>query len=764
MSRRKRADHPETLSRRLGSPSEIRRARRAVKSERTRPKKPRRTTAKIQTASRSPRGRRSEENEVPGPWRIRLVLTVFFAASVILVARAAQLQVVDGEAYEAVAERQATSTSRIKAKRGVIRDRHDSDLAITVDVDSVFAEPRRVVDARAAAAKIAPILGQPARELEKKLSTRRRFTYLQRRVDGAAAQKIRDLGIVGVSTHPEPKRFYANVGLASHVLGFTNLDGEGKAGVELVLDEHLRGQSYDLPGMRDALGKTVFSEGFRPHSELAGADVTLTIDRQIQYAAESALARAAEKFKAKAAVAIVLEPKSGDVLGLASWPTYNPNNLNGTTTRERINRAVSAIYEPGSTLKMVTIAAALEEGLVGEDSVIDCEGGSWRVGGRTIRDSNHKYGQLTITEILKLSSNICSAKIGFLLGRERLHDWLFSFGMGEKTGVELPGELRGLIRPADEWRDIALANIAFGQGIAVTPLQIVQAAATIANDGVLVPPRIVKSVALKSGEKVDYGPGEPRRVINESTAKIVRRMMVEVTKDGGTAEKAAVPGFEVAGKTGTAQKIDPVTKAYSHELYIASFVGLVPADRPEVAILVLVDEPKGSIYGGTVAAPAFAEIAAAALAAREVFPEGEQDRAAFLASFTAPPAATVPTAADLRASNEKWLESEGIDDVPTDEGGLDVALSERAQALLGVEAAPRAPAKAPEGARTPNFVGLGLLEVLNRSADVRCDPVVNGTGRVVRQKPARGAPLPSGSACEVWLAPPDERPRGRSGA
>lgn len=734
-----------TVSKKLGSTSTIRRARRAAKHSKKSQRRAK-TTAKSVRVSRRP----NATEATPGPWRIRLVLGVFTLAAIVLVGRAVDLQILRGEELALVAERQATTSSRIHAKRGVIADRHGSRLAITVDVDSVFAEPRRVEEPKKAARQLAPILKTNRRRLEKKLSSRRAFAYLRRRVDASLADRVEALKIRGIGTHTEPKRFYANVGLAAHVLGFVNLEGKGKAGVERHLDDELRGRSHVMPAMRDALGNLVFSEGFTPPGELEGKDIVLTIDRQIQHAAETALARMAEKFDPKGASAIVMHPASGEILAMASWPSFNPNNLSGSTSKHHINRAISAVYEPGSTLKLVTISAALEDGVVRPDSIIDCEDGRWKVGGRTIRDDVHRYGELTVTEVLKVSSNICSAKIGFALGRERLEDWLYTFGMGKKTGVELPGELRGLIRPSKTWRDIALANISFGQGIAVTPLQIVQAASTIANDGVLVAPRIVRSV----GDKKKASP-EARRVLSAKTAQTVRRMMVEVTKDGGTAKKARVPGFEVAGKTGTAQKIDPVTKGYSHELFIASFVGLVPAEDPEVAILVLVDEPKGSIYGGVVAAPAFSEIASAALAAREVFPEAAADAAELQKALVAPPRAEVAAAT---GSDEKWFESEGIDEVPTDESALEGALSARAQALLGDLSAKKSrpkdaakPASPKSGPRVPNFGGLGLSEVLNRSADAGCDPLVHGTGRVYRQKPARGRPLEPGSVCEVWL-------------
>lgn len=746
MVARAKRGKPEELQKRLGNTSSnIRRARRRVKHERTERKA---RSSKKSRVTKSKRGAKSDAERVPGRLRVRAIGGLLLLMMAVVVGRAAKLQLVDGERYAEAAERQSTVSARIQAKRGVIQDRHGAELAITVDVDSVYGEPRRIEDPQGVAKKLAPILRTNRKKLAKKLSTDRAFTYLKRRVDASTAEKVRALGILGVGTQPEPKRFYSNISLAAHILGFTGWDGAGKAGVERTFDGELRGKSYEVPGMRDALGNRVFSDGFVPQSVLEGADVQLTIDRTIQHAAEVALEKAVKTHRAKAGVAIVMDPYDGDVLALASNPTFNPNNLSRSQTEDRLNRAVSAVYEPGSTLKMVTIAAALEEGTVEPNDRIDCEGGSWRVGGRTIGDADHEFDELTVTEIMKVSSNICAAKIGLELGRERVHRWLLSFGFGEKTGIELPGELKGLIRPWRQWREIALANIAFGQGIAVTPLQLAQATSVIASGGLLVRPRLVRGIVEKSGERIEPERPEKSRVLSRATASRVARMMIEVTTDGGTAKSARVPGFAVAGKTGTAQKIDPVTRAYSHELYVASFVGFVPADRPEVVIAVMIDEPSaGSIYGGTVAAPAFAEIAMAALSAREVFPKDRGAKERFLTSYRA--AKDVPHRAEPSEEDEpKSPEFEQDPDDPPDVV-LDSALSAKAQALLGLEVA-----RAPSGPnRMPDFAGLELHEVLNRSAEIRCDPVVTGTGRVVSQSPRPGARIRAGAPCELRLSP-----------
>lgn len=754
---------------------EIKAARRASAKERGRARRGRAPLLHTEKLSRpSRRKRRGDDDPASSPRRIAIVAAVMFLAGVAILVRAGELQLLDGERYEGAVERQASMSASIDAKRGAIRDRHGAELALTVDVDSVFAEPRRMTaEQRALAApQLAKLLRLPVSEVRKKLEPERSFAYLARRVDPEIAKAIREAKLHAVGIMPEPKRFYSNRDLAAHVLGFSSWDGDGGAGIEKQLDSELRGKSYEVPGLRDARGKSVFTQGFMPHAVMEGADATLTIDRQIQYVAEQALRETAEKYRARGAVAIVLEVKSGEVLALASYPTYNPNNMKGTTPDDQLNRAVAAVFEPGSTLKMVTIAGALESGTIRPDEQVDCEGGRLKIGRRTIGDSHKGYEKLTIAEVMKVSSNVCAAKIGMELGSERLHHWLTAFGFGRKTGIELPGELRGLVRPAERWREIELANIAFGQGISATQLQIATAAATIANGGKRIAPRIIRELVDKSGRRKVTEAPEPEVVLSEKTARIVAEMMEEVTKKGGTAEVAAIPGFRVAGKTGTAQKIDPVTKAYSHELYVSSFVGFVPAERADVAILVMVDEPKGASYGGVVAAPAWRKIAVAALAAREVFPEDEAAREVFLAGYRPPPPAPEgapdPTAAGPENANENGALPQGAASAegagPASGRGvvLDPMLSAEARLVLGLEPAGLPPAVAAVGGeeeevsgarRMPNFAGLELREVLDRSADVHCDPVLEGSGRVVAQSPAAGEPLAAGARCELRLSP-----------
>lgn len=672
-----------------------------------------------------------------------------------LVARSYQLQIITGDHYDDAARRQAVGSERITAKRGVIKDRHGAELAITVDVDSIYAEPRRVKDAAEVARKLAPILGVEGPRLLEQLTSDRAFVYLKRRVGSEEAAAVKALEIPGIGARPEARRFFPNRELAAHVVGFTDSEGVGRSGVEKTFDDTLRGQSYDVPALRDALGNQVLSEGFVPQAVLEGDDVVLTIDRQIQHAAEVELERTVEFNEAAAGVAIVLEPSTGDVLALASYPSFNPNDLGGAVPGADLNRTTSAVFEPGSTLKMVTISAGLEDKKIAPSDHIDCENGRWRVGGRTIGDT-HRYGSLAISEIMKVSSNICSAKIGLMLGRERLHEWLTRFGFGAPTGVPLPGELPGLLRPAASWREITLANVAFGQGLSVTPLQIAQAATVLANGGVRVSPRLVLGTVDKAGATKPAGEPRTERVVSAETARLVRDMMIEVTHKGGTAEAAAIPGFVVAGKTGTSQKIDPVTKSYSRSLYVSSFVGFVPAEKPEVLVLVMIDEPKKAYYGGTVAAPAFKAIATAALSARSIFPEDGAARDAFLASYRQ--SATEPK------NNGK-----------TEDLGIERQLSAAARALVG-GARPKAPSgtespaepvlssgeaalvgaaeKGPEGAvRMPNFAGLTLSEVLNRSAEVHCDLVLSGGGKVVGQTPSAGTAIEAGQRCELHLSP-----------
>ncbi len=669
--------------------------------------------------------------------RVGVVAVVFGVAAAAVIVRAAQIQIRDHEDYLQASERQAAGDHRVRAGRGPVLDRHGAELALSVQVDSIFAEPRRVREASRSARRLSAVLDRPAAQLERKLSADRSFVYLARRVDPEVGARVRSLGLAGIGTHQEARRFYPNRGLAAHVLGFTNVDEDGRAGVERTYDDSLRGGTIPISALRDALGNRVMTEGFVPPSSLKGEGLRLTIDRRIQYVAEAVLAETIDDFGAKAGAAVVLEVGTGHVLALASHPTFNPNNLTGSVPDHHLNRVISAVYEPGSTMKMVTIAAALEEGLVTPGSRIDCEGGKWRLGGRTIHDTHTDEGRLSIGDVLKVSSNVCAAKVGLRLGKRRMNRWLHRFGFADKTGIELPGELSGLIRPVSTWREIALANIAFGQGLAVTPLQLVQSAAVIAQDGLLVPPRIIASRIARDGTETAPDPPSARRVVSIRTARTLRRMLAQITGPEGTAPMAAVPGWTVAGKTGTAQKIDPVTKAYSHELYLASFVGMIPADRPKLVIAVFIDEPRGSIYGGPVAGPAFRRIAEAALTASGAYVGPEE----------LPPESVV--GAPVVDAPERDRAELQAPVAPSPD--LDAALSAEARYVLG--RTPEQPDSSLTNGIMPDLSGLELREVLKRCSKAKCRPRLIGRGRVVSQVPEPGVRIESGVAWRVSLAP-----------
>jgi cell division protein FtsI (penicillin-binding protein 3) len=697
----------------------------------------------------SPKKRsRSSGEECISQGRILAVQVVFACAALLVIWRCLDLQIFRGEYYRSVAHHQSSRSSRLRAERGMIKDCHGMELAVTVNVDSVFADPKEVVDVPGVAAALSPLLGVSKAILASRLVGERRFVYLKRRVDSETAEKVRSLNAPGIAIVKEPKRFYPRREALAHVLGFTNVDGIGKLGIERQYDDVLRGGLVDVTGLRDARGRMVFHRGLVPTAALEGDDLVLSIDSQVQSVSEEVLKSTVQSFGAKSGVAIVLDPNNGEIIALANYPTFNPNNLVEKEADFRFNRAVASVYEPGSTMKILTLASALEDGVISLEEQVDCEGGKYRVGGRVIGDGDHAFGVLGLGDIMKHSSNVCTAKIGLRMGSVRLHKWIRNFGFGQKTGVDLPGEARGLVREPSEWRTIALANIAFGQGLAVTPLQIASMAATIANGGQRVVPRVVRSVVDKAGQPREHEPSSSTHVLSRKTASRIRDLMVRVTEPDGTGALAAIPGFEVAGKTGTAQKVDPVTGRYSHDLFVASFVGFVPADRPEVVVFVLIDEPQKSIYGGAVAAPAFRLIATKALSARGVFPVDPAARDAFLASYRE---------GSLSIESTGPMDTVASKDELSPAPSIESSLSSEARALLGL--APQAESSAKTNGpvavpgKMPDFSALPLEDAVRLSREARCDLVLRGTGAVVKQVPSAGTSFSAGARCELVLAP-----------
>ncbi len=534
--------------------------------------------------------------------------------------RLAQLMFFSDIRVEEFSDRQQTGSVKIHLPRGSVYDRNMNELAVSIKMDSVYLNPRKITNQEEVSKTLSRML-EPKnrikrRALHNKLArslkkySGKSFVWARRKVPQEICDKIREKNIRGVGFVKESKRFYPKREIAAKIIGFCGIDNQGLYGLEYKYDKIMRPQSSQFTVLKDALGRPIsMPDALSIFEESAPFDIVLTIDERIQYIAEKALERQVKKVGAKSGVAIVMDPATGDILAMAEQPRYNPNNFAKYGSEWWKPKAVADAVEPGSTFKLFVVAAALETKAVRPTERIDCENGRYRVAGRNFREAHYgKYEILTVSEIISKSSNIGAIKLGERLGAERLLASLRLFGFGSKTGIDLPGESAGLLRPVSEWSRWSLPSISFGQEVAVTPIQLISGVSAIANGGYLIRPKLVKAL-LRNGKEMKVIKTEIRhRVISERTAKAVIDMMVGVVRDG-TGKRASIPGFTVAGKTGTAQKIDPVTKTYSGDKYLSSFVGFFPANKPRLAILVMVDEPEGMAWGGVVAAPVFSEIA-----------------------------------------------------------------------------------------------------------------------------------------------------------
>ncbi|MEZ4362685.1 MAG: penicillin-binding protein 2 [Kofleriaceae bacterium] len=545
--------------------------------------------------------------------RAHVAIGLLILALVGIGGRAWGLQVASGARFRDQAARQHAITLEIPAPRGAIVDRRGRPLALTADADSIWADPREVRDVASTAEQLAELLDGDVRLLEDKLGSDRRFVWLARRVQPQVAAAVRAAKLPGVVISEEPHRYYPARSIGGTLVGRSNIDGRGIDGVELTLDAALRGQRSRIAGLRDARGRAVLSDGLVPAK--AGARVQLTIDQAIQEIVELALAEAVRDAAARSGVVVVLDVATSEVLAMASSPPLDPNEPVTGPGASR-SRAVADAYEIGSIMKLFTVATALEVGATTPTERFDVEGGAWKLGAKTIRDVHHDQ-QLTTSEIIKRSSNIGAAKLALRLGREKVAAGLLRFGFGKKTGVELPGEQSGLVRAARNWREIELATTAYGYGLTVTPLQVAAAVAAIGHGGVWRAPRIVAQVTGEDGVVQERAAPPTVAAIRPETAAAMLPMLASVFEGGvrpGTASKITVDGFRCGGKSGTAHKLDPVTKTYSPSKYLSSFAGLAPIEEPRLAILVLIDEPSGGDYfGGKIAAPVFAKVASEAL-------------------------------------------------------------------------------------------------------------------------------------------------------
>ncbi len=544
--------------------------------------------------------------------RVRVAASALGIVLLLLAARATQLAVLDQRGADR-GDSQARAVLRVAAARGEILDRRERTLALTMPAPSIFAAPREIEDTDGVVRALAPILGVPAERLEKRLRRRSAFVYLARWVGEEQAAAVRALDLPGLGSVEEPRRVYPLGALAGPVLGFSNIDGAGVRGVEQSEDAWLRGRPRRLAAERDARRRLLATGGVDPRSA-AGGDVALTLDAAFQADAEQALAEAVAAHGAVGGSIVSLDPRTGELLAIAQQPAFDPNRFREVAYVDTRSRALLDAVEPGSTLKPFLVAAALEAGVIGPSEVIDCGEGWLRVPGKTIRDLR-AHGELDVAGVLRVSSNVGAVKIGYRLGAESHHEMLRRFGFGAPTGSGFPDESAGLLRAAHRWRPVDHANVAFGQGISVTPLQLAAALGALADDGLWRVPRLVAARREPGGDWQPVEAPPPRRVMRGEVAAAVLGMLEQAAGPEGTGRRAALRGVPVAGKTGTAQKLDPETGRYSDERYLAWFAGAVPADDPRLVVVVMLDEPRGEAHtGGAVAAPVFARVAAAQLA------------------------------------------------------------------------------------------------------------------------------------------------------
>ncbi len=645
----------------------------------------------------------------------------------LIICRLGQLQIVKHEEFARLASKGQVVTRPVMAPRGILYDCHMDELATSITVGTVIAEPRRIRDIPAAAEALASILEMDSSELLDRLKdpAKQMFQYVKHRIDPKAESRIETLGMQGIYLEEESMRVYPNLDLACQAIGFVNLNGDGGAGLEQRYDKELKGTpgliSFDVDGKGSSFRGKVEKPPRQGHS------LVLSLDRSIQYMAGKELAEGVEKARAAAGVAIVLESDTGRVLAMASYPYFNCNKYNEYPADVLRNRAVSDMYEPGSTFKVVVAAAALEAGLTRPTELIDCQMGSITIGRHVFHD--HKpYGLLTFNQILENSSNVGAAKLGLRLGEERLHSALLTFGFGSKTGIDLPAELPGLVREWQRWSALSIGAISFGQEVGVTSLQILTAINAIANGGYHIRPSLVDRVISHDGDLVRIRPSERTRIMRPETAAAIRDAFEGVVLRG-TGKKAALEGYRAAGKTGTAQKI--VDGRYSNTKYLASFIGFAPLPDPKLTVLVWIDEPKGQIYGGDVAGPVFQKIMQEALLQLHVPPD----------QAVPPPKLRRLQVAD---SSEDYLPN-ATPIVPVVSMNNGVEPGGPGDDAIAVRVGSQT-------VEVPDFHGMPKRKVLDRCVELGIQMQPSGSGLAVFQLPPPGTKISVGDVCQVTFA------------
>jgi cell division protein FtsI (penicillin-binding protein 3) len=649
-------------------------------------------------------------------FRIFTLLVFFLVLFVALISRAFQIQVLSREGLKSLAVRQHIKTLHIEPERGIIFDRNGEKLAASILVDSICADPSKISNPSETAVSLASILKTDKDTILKKLSGSKNFCWLARKIPPDQAASVEALNIDGVFLTKEPKRFYPNGELAGRLIGFVGLDSTGLEGMELKYENYLKGSPEKLIWARDAKGKRLYPRVENtPAKKEDSYNLILTIDSRIQHLVETKLSEAIASKSAKGGFAVVMDPKTGEILALADQPGFDPNKFGSYNVGKGKNKVITDSFDPGSTFKPFLAAAALEEGIAKETDRFNCENGAYAVADRVFHEANRKrHGSLAFRDIIKYSSNIGCVKISEKLGKEKFYEYITKFGFGSKTGIDLPGESGGILRPVHNWTRVDTSTIAFGQGISVTAIQLITALSAIANQGVLMKPYIVRAVVDKKGQVVrKVTPTPVRTVISPATAKRMAAILTGVVgDDDGTGQKAQIMNVSVAGKTGTSQKFDFSRRVYSSEKVRTSFMGFFPSEDPQVAILVTLDEPQRDKWGGVAAAPVFKNI-------------GEQILTCFKTNIRETPS---PAPEEEKINN-----------------GVKIRLVSLADAVSS-------PIASEDDSIMPDFRGMSMRDTLKRAKEKGIEVQVMGSGWAIGQDPKPGAVIPSKRTCAVHFS------------
>lgn len=669
--------------------------------------------------------------------RLRLLIVASLAALWMVAAagRLAYLQLFCYSDYLARALRQQRHIVQISPKRAPIYDRNLLPLAMSIEVDSCFAVPSEIADQEMAARLLAGALGIPQSVVEERLASSNSFAWVERKLSPEKARRVAALNLKGIYFQKENQRFYPKRELAAHVLGYVDIDEKGLAGVEYELNDQIRTKPGRVLVLGDARHRLLES---RENTQDTSASVVLTLDEKIQYIAEKELSAAIAETHAIAGTILIENPSNGELLAAANWPRFNPNAAKDTPPEMMMDRAVSALYEPGSTFKIITLAAALEQGITRPDEVVDCQNGAIYIAGHRIRD--HKpFGLLPVSQVLAQSSDVGAIKIALRLGAPKFYDYIRTFGFGAPTGIDLPGESKGILRRVENWTPISVGSISMGQEVGVTPVQLITAVSAIANGGLIYRPHVVKELRREGqplpaeAEEVPART-EPRRAISAKTAATLRWMLEGVVREG-TGKLARLDGWTAAGKTGSAQKIDPATGRYSPTQLIASFTGFAPLNDPAVTILISLDSPVGLHEGGQVAAPVFKRVAEEVLSYLDVPRDIPVRERILTASRKTPSSNAVPDVTDFS---------------PAETSGATDSSAEFTEAASLRGTPPQTVALA-EGARitVPKLKGKTVREVTEECFRLGLSPVLIGTGVALEQSPNAGQPTRPGGRVTV---------------